>query len=200
MSCLGQDTFHRLRRRSMWPGLSTGGSRLVCGAPDEPASSSDHFRADPASGQTPSAACHMRATGPRTPTSSRPTGRARRRSRCCTIRRAIVGTGPCSPPMGAITRRSCCCGRLRRRSPHTPFVRSTLIVSAPEAMAGEVATPDSLSDLDGEAHKAYNLDRTLALILVRLDGHIAFRGPADCPDALRSYCGGSSRHLRKGRR
>ena len=69
-----------------------------------------------------------------------------------------------------------------------PFIRSTLIVSAPEAMACEAAAPDSLSDLDGQAHRAYGLDGTPALVLVRPDGHIGFRGPADRPDALRTYC------------
>ena len=55
-------------------------------------------------------------------------------------------------------------------------------------MAGEAAAPDSLSDLDGQAHRAYGLNGTPALILVRPDGHIGFRGPADRPDALRTYC------------
>ena len=72
-------------------------------------------------------------------------------------------------------------------APYT-FVRPTLIVSAPEAMADEAAAKDSLSDLDGAAHSAYGLDGTPALVLVRPDGHIAFRGPASRPELLRSYC------------
>ena len=68
------------------------------------------------------------------------------------------------------------------------FVRPTLIVSAPEAMVDEAAAKDSLSDLDGAAHAAYGLDGTPALLLVRPDGHIAFRGPASKPELLRRYC------------
>ena len=68
------------------------------------------------------------------------------------------------------------------------FVRSTLIVSAPEAMVDEAAAKDSLSDLDGAAHAAYGLEGTPALVLVRPNGHIAFRGPASKPELLRSYC------------
>ena len=68
------------------------------------------------------------------------------------------------------------------------FVRPTLIVSAPESMVDEAAAADSLSDLDGVAHAAYGLGGTPALVLVRPDGHIAFRGPASEPDLLRRYC------------
>ncbi len=68
------------------------------------------------------------------------------------------------------------------------FVRSTLIVSAPEAMADEAAAKDSLSDLDGAAHATYGLNDTPALVLVRPDGHIAFRGPASRPELLQQYC------------
>ncbi len=68
------------------------------------------------------------------------------------------------------------------------FIRSTLIVSAPEAMVEEAAARDSLSDLDGAAHATYGLNGTPALVLVRPDGHIAFRGPAGRPELLRQYC------------
>lgn len=68
------------------------------------------------------------------------------------------------------------------------FARPTFIVSAPEAMVSEAAAQDSLSDLDGVAHAAYGLEDTPALVLVRPDGHIAFRGPASQPDLLKSYC------------
>lgn len=68
------------------------------------------------------------------------------------------------------------------------FVRSTLIVAAPASMIAEAAAEDSLSDLDGAAHAAYGLNGTPALVLVRPDGHIAFRGPASKPDALLDYC------------
>ncbi len=68
------------------------------------------------------------------------------------------------------------------------FIRTTLIVSSPAAMTDEAAARDSLSDLDGAAHTAYGLDGTPALILIRPDGHIAFRGPASNPDTLLRYC------------
>ena len=69
-----------------------------------------------------------------------------------------------------------------------PFVRSTLIVSAPAAVKDEAGAKDSLSDLDGVAHAAYGLDGTPALVLVRPDGHIGYRGAADRPDLLTAYC------------
>ena len=55
-------------------------------------------------------------------------------------------------------------------------------------MGAEAAATDSLSDLDGAAHAAYGLNGTPALILVRPDGHIAFRGQAAKPEALLRYC------------
>ena len=68
------------------------------------------------------------------------------------------------------------------------FVRPTLIASAPAAMKDEAAAKDSLSDLDGVAHAAYGLNGTPALVLVRPDGHIAYRGRAGRPDLLVAYC------------
>lgn len=65
------------------------------------------------------------------------------------------------------------------------WVRPRLVLGA--------ATPETdgttvLSDLDGVAHGAYGVGSTPALILVRPDGHIAFRGPADEPELLSAYC------------
>ena len=68
------------------------------------------------------------------------------------------------------------------------IIRSTLIVGSPASMAAEAAAKDSLSDLDGAAHAAYGLNGVPTLILVRPDGHIAFRGQASKPDALLRYC------------
>lgn len=65
-----------------------------------------------------------------------------------------------------------------------PFVRPRLVLAA--ALATE-QDPIALSDLDFEAHAAYGLN-TAALVLVRPDGHIAYRGTADRPEKLRSYC------------
>ncbi|MEG3082099.1 FAD-dependent oxidoreductase [Sphingomonas sp. PB2P12] len=64
-------------------------------------------------------------------------------------------------------------------------VRPRLVLAAAVADADDATT---LSDLDGEAHAAYGIGDTAALILVRPDGHIAFRGRADQPDLLRAYC------------
>ena len=64
------------------------------------------------------------------------------------------------------------------------FVRPRLVLAAAFASASDLIT---LSDLDHEAHAAYGL-QAAALILVRPDGHIAYRGAADHPEKLRSYC------------
>lgn len=68
------------------------------------------------------------------------------------------------------------------------FVLPTLIIAAPSSMSSEAAARNSLSDLDGVAHGAYGLEGAPALILVRPDGHIAFRGPATKPELLMQYC------------
>ncbi|WP_027281950.1 FAD-dependent monooxygenase [Roseomonas gilardii] len=64
-------------------------------------------------------------------------------------------------------------------------VKPRLVLAGP--LVGPQAIP-VLSDLDGRAHGAYGLEGTPALILVRPDGHIAFRGRADRPDLLVAYC------------
>jgi 3-(3-hydroxy-phenyl)propionate hydroxylase len=61
--------------------------------------------------------------------------------------------------------------------------RSILGKSVPEA--GDAT---ALFDLDGVAHSAYGIEGAPALVLVRPDGHIAFRGPLDKPELLRAYC------------
>ncbi|MCC8552919.1 FAD-dependent monooxygenase [Xanthomonas hortorum] len=68
---------------------------------------------------------------------------------------------------------------------HWPWLRPRLVLGA------AIPQPDdatALSDLDGLAHAAYGIGNTLALILIRPDGHIAFRGPGDKPELLRAYC------------
>lgn len=47
--------------------------------------------------------------------------------------------------------------------------------------------PIAFSDLDHEAHATYGLSKA-SLVLVRPDGHIAYRGGADRPEKLRAYC------------
>ncbi|MDB5628411.1 MAG: putative pentachlorophenol monooxygenase, FAD-binding, partial [Tardiphaga sp.] len=65
------------------------------------------------------------------------------------------------------------------------WVRPRLVLSAAIPASDDAA---ALSDLDGEAHAAYDIGANAALILVRPDGHIAFRGPANQPELLRAYC------------
>jgi hypothetical protein len=50
------------------------------------------------------------------------------------------------------------------------------------------ASVPALSDMDGKAHGAYGLEGRPALVLVRPDGHIAFRGDAERADELVAYC------------
>lgn len=67
------------------------------------------------------------------------------------------------------------------------WVRPRLVTGAsttPSAGAGVV----ELDDLDHVAHAAYGLKERPALVLVRPDGHIAYRGPADDPGRLANYC------------
>ena len=68
-----------------------------------------------------------------------------------------------------------------------PSVRPRLI-SAASASSDPAALATDLADLDQRAHAAYGLRGRPALVLVRPDGHIAFRGAADHPELLRSYC------------
>ncbi|KTR08307.1 FAD-binding monooxygenase [Aureimonas ureilytica] len=65
------------------------------------------------------------------------------------------------------------------------WVRPRLVLGAAIAEAGDAV---ALSDLDGEAHAAYGVGSSPALVLVRPDGHIAFRGPAERADAITTYC------------
>jgi 3-(3-hydroxy-phenyl)propionate hydroxylase len=85
-----------------------------------------------------------------------------------------------------------------RKAEAMPELRSALSAARPWAwlrprliLAAAVAGPDdpvALSDLDSVAHAAYGIDSMPALVLVRPDGHIAFRGPADRPERLSAYC------------
>lgn len=64
-------------------------------------------------------------------------------------------------------------------------VRPRLVLAGPSLDLGDVPV---LSDLDGKAHGAYALEGRPAVILVRPDGHIAFRDTADRCDRLAGYC------------
>ncbi|MEJ8311364.1 FAD-dependent monooxygenase [Agrobacterium larrymoorei] len=63
------------------------------------------------------------------------------------------------------------------------FICPRLILGAAVTRAGD---PTALYDLDHEAHAAYGVGKA-SLILIRPDGHIAYRGEADL-ETLRSYC------------
>lgn len=65
------------------------------------------------------------------------------------------------------------------------WVRPRLILAGPAIEAGRVPV---LSDLDGKAHGAYGLEGQPSTVLVRPDGHIAYRDAADRPERLAAYC------------
>lgn len=65
------------------------------------------------------------------------------------------------------------------------WVRPRLILAGPAIEAGRVHV---LSDLDGKAHGAYGLEGQPSTVLVRPDGHIAYRDAADRPERLAAYC------------
>lgn len=66
-----------------------------------------------------------------------------------------------------------------------PWIHPRLILGA--ALHSK-EDPIAFSDLDNVAHTAYGLQNTAALILVRPDGHIAFRSSIDDADKLEEYC------------
>ncbi|KAA0120953.1 FAD-binding monooxygenase [Methylobacterium sp. P1-11] len=66
-----------------------------------------------------------------------------------------------------------------------PWLRSRLVLAGPLIAAADIPV---LSDLDGRAHAAYGLEGQPALVLVRPDGHIAFRSGAERTDRLIAYC------------
>jgi len=65
------------------------------------------------------------------------------------------------------------------------WIRPRLVLGTALAQSDDAT---ALSDLDGVAHAAYGTDDAPAFILVRPDGHIAFRGPAGQPGLIRDYC------------
>lgn len=68
------------------------------------------------------------------------------------------------------------------------WVRPRLVLAGPLIPKAETGDATILSDLDARAHKAYALEGIRSLVLIRPDGHIAFRGPADRPELLKAYC------------
>lgn len=71
------------------------------------------------------------------------------------------------------------------------WIRPRLVVGDQAAAAHSPATVARLFALDRHAHTAYGLQDTPALVLIRPDGHIAFRGTAKDTDDLQRYL----RHL-----
>lgn len=68
------------------------------------------------------------------------------------------------------------------------WVRPRLVLAGPLIPKAEAGDATILSDLDARAHKVYALDGIPSLVLIRPDGHIAFRGPAEHPELLKAYC------------
>ena len=68
------------------------------------------------------------------------------------------------------------------------WVRARLVLVAPLTPEAESIAVTRLTDRDGHAHSAYGLEGLSALVLVRPDGHIAFRGPADRSELLQAFC------------
>ena len=66
-----------------------------------------------------------------------------------------------------------------------PQVRPRLVLAGPVVDGRNIPI---LSDMDGKAHGAYGLEGRASLVLVRPDGHIAFRADADRVDQLTGYC------------
>jgi len=66
------------------------------------------------------------------------------------------------------------------------WVRPRLVLAGPLLNGADVPV---LSDLDGKAHGAYGLEGQPAIVLIRPDGHIAFRATPDRTDHLAAYCG-----------
>ena len=68
------------------------------------------------------------------------------------------------------------------------WIRPRLVSAVPLPPAQRVPGVTDLMDLDQRAHDAYDLRGRPALVLLRPDGHIAFRGPVERPELLTAYC------------
>ena len=74
------------------------------------------------------------------------------------------------------------------------WVRPLSVLACPARYSDASRDPPDLLDLDDQAHRAYGVKRTPALVLIRPDGHIAFRGEAAQPERLVAYCRRISGH------
>lgn len=97
----------------------------------------------------------------------------------CSTGWALLGFDGRSAEAGAALREA-----IRAVAPW-PWLRPRLVLAGPLLAAGDTPV---LSDLDGRAHGAYGLEGQPALVLVRPDGHIAFRDRAERADRLAAYC------------
>ena len=68
------------------------------------------------------------------------------------------------------------------------WVRPRLVLAAPLTPEAAASSVTRLADRDGHAHSVFGLEDLPALVLIRPDGHIAFRGPADRPELLQDFC------------
>jgi 2-polyprenyl-6-methoxyphenol hydroxylase-like FAD-dependent oxidoreductase len=62
-----------------------------------------------------------------------------------------------------------------------------LLVIADVATATGSMRFEAISDLDGTVHEAFGMAACAAIVLIRPDGHIAFRAPSDAGEALKAY-------------
>ena len=68
------------------------------------------------------------------------------------------------------------------------WVRPLLVLADPQPTDDGAGVTRRLFDQDGRAHGAFGLEGSPALVLIRPDGHIAFRSPADHLGRLQAYC------------
>ena len=71
--------------------------------------------------------------------------------------------------------------------PRRSWVHPRLVTANPTLDENGDTIP-SLFDLDGDAHTAYGVQGAAALVLVRPDGHIAFRAAAERANQLLAFC------------
>ncbi len=74
--------------------------------------------------------------------------------------------------------------RVRNRD----WIHPRLVLAAPGSAGFDGGSVTTLWDLNSAAQAAYGLSGTPALVLVRPDGQIIFRGPLAKPDLLADYC------------
>ena len=74
------------------------------------------------------------------------------------------------------------------RVSHFPFIKPQMVIADVRTPKDNGEQHSQLYDFDELGHRAYDLAGTPALVLIRPDGHIAFRAPADLSKHLEAYC------------